>query len=97
MTSIEKSIRNEIRKWISFDLDIFHIKEGIKDCYYRISFGDYDSKKKSFIRLHYLKMKKDYLYFKIYHSNIKKLSSNEKLLKYFESTLLAHGFDLSRW
>ena len=45
MTSIEKSIRNEIRKWISFDLDIFHIKEGIKDCYYRISFGDYDSKK----------------------------------------------------
>ena len=58
MTFIEKTIKNEIRKWISFDMDIYFIKERIKDCYYRISFGDYDSKKKSFIRLYYLKIKK---------------------------------------
>ena len=36
MTTIEKTISNEIRKWISFDLAIFHIKEKIKDCYYKI-------------------------------------------------------------
>ena len=94
MTSIEKTIRNEIRKWISIDLDIYFIKEAIKDCYYKISLGEYDSKKKSFIRLHYLKMKKDYIYLKIYSKNIKKISSNDKLLKYFESNLLANGFDI---
>ena len=97
MTTIEKTVSNEIRKWISFDLDIFHIKEKIKDCYYKIFLGDYDDKKKSFIRLHYLKMLKHYIYLKIYHYNIKKLSSNEKLLYYFESILVANGFDLSQW
>ena len=94
--TIEKTVSNEIRKWISFDLDIFHIKEKIKDCYYKISLGDYDSKKKSFIRLHYLKMLKNYIYLKIYHNNIKKLSSNEKLLYYFKINLFANGFDLSK-
>ena len=64
MTSIEKTIRNEIRKWISFDLDIFDLKEKIKDCYYKISLGDYNDKKKSFIKLHYLKMKKNTSYLK---------------------------------
>ena len=97
MTTIEKTVLSEIRKWMSFDLDIFHIKEKIKDCYYKISLGDYNDKKKSFIRLHYLKMKKDYIYLKIYHNNIKKISFNEKLLCYLESILLANGFDLSRW
>ena len=93
MTSIEKFIRNEIRKWISFDLDLFNIKENIKDCYYKISLGDYNDKKKSFIRLHYLKIKKDYLYLKIYN-NIKKDLRNQKLLKYFESNLVTNGFDI---
>ena len=41
-------------------------------------------------------MKRDYIYLKIYHDNIKKISSNEKLLKYFESVLVAHGFDISK-
>ena len=95
--NIEKAIRSEIRKWISFDLDIFFIKERIKDCYYKISLGDYDDKKKFFIRLHYLKMKKDYILLKIYNNNIKKISSNEKLLCYLESILVTNGFDLSRW
>ena len=36
----------------------------------------------------------DYHYLKIYHNNIKKISSNEKLLNYFESILVANGFDL---
>ena len=51
MTSIEKTIRNEIRKWISFDLDIFDLKEKIKDCYYKISLGDYNDKKKVFYKI----------------------------------------------
>ena len=97
MTTIEKIVSNEKRKWISFDLDKFLIKEKIKDCYYKISLRDYNDKKKSFIKLHYLKMKKDYILLKIYNNNIKKISSNEKLLCYFESILVANGFDLSRW
>ena len=51
-------------------------------------------KKKNFIRLHYLKMYLDYTYLKIYDNEIKKVSSNEKLLKYFESILVANGFNL---
>ena len=39
-------------------------------------------------------MKRDYIYLKIYHDNIKKIPYNEKLLKYFESVLLAHGCDV---
>ena len=45
MTSIEKTVSNEISKWFSFDLSIFYIKERIKDCYYKISLGDDDDKK----------------------------------------------------
>ena len=91
MTTIEKTVSSEIRKWISFDLDTFHIKDKISNYYYKISLGDYDDKKKFFIRLHYLKMLKQYIYLKIYHYNIKKLSSNEKLLCYFESILAPRG------
>ena len=40
-------------------------------------------------------MKKDFIYLKICHSNIKKLSSsNEKLLCYIETILVANGFDM---
>ena len=92
MTTIEKSITNEIRKWFSIDMFIFHIKEKIKDCYCEISLGGYDSKRESFINLHYLKMEKQYLYLKIYNDNIKKLSSNDRLLKYFESILTPRVF-----
>ena len=41
-------------------------------------------------------MKRDYLHLKIYHDNIKKTLSNEKLLKYFESVLLARGCDVTK-
>ena len=54
-------------------------------------------KKKAFINLHYLKMYLEYNYLKIYYNNIKKISTNEKLLNYFESILLANGFDLEKW
>ena len=40
-------------------------------------------------------MKRDYIYLKIYHNEIKTISSNEKLLNYFESTLKQKGFDLT--
>ena len=92
--TIEKTVSNEIRKWISFNMDIFFINKQINNHYDKISFGDYDDKKKSFIRLHYLKMLKHYIYLKIYHYNIKKISSNEKLLCYFESILTSRGFNL---
>ena len=42
-------------------------------------------------------MKRDYIYLKIYHDNIKKTLSNEKLLYYLESILLAKGYDLEIW
>ena len=97
MTTIKKTVLSKIRKWGSFDMDLFIINDQLSHYYYKISLGDYDVKKKSFIRLHYLKMKKDYTYLKIYHYNIKKISSNEKLLCYFESILVANGFDLEKW
>ena len=94
MTTIEKTISNEIRKWNSFDLFLFHVKKRIKDCYYKISSGDYDSKKNYFKMLHYLKMEKEYIYLKMYKDNIKKPSlNNEKLLCYLGSILVANGFD----
>ena len=58
MTTIEKTVLNEIRKWNSFDLNTFLINNHISDCYNMIFLGDYDSKKKFFTLLHYLKMKK---------------------------------------
>ena len=72
---------------------MYLVKDSIKEAYHNISVGDYEDKKKSFIRLHYLKMKK-YILLKIYHNEIKKISSNEKLLNYFESILVANGFDI---
>ena len=95
--TIEKTVLNETKKWSLFNSTIFVINNHIHNYYDKISLGDYDVKKKSFIRLHYLKMLKHYIYLKIYHYNIKKLSSNEKLLCYFESILVANGFDLSQW
>ena len=95
--TIEKTILSEIRKWGLFKSSIFIINNHIHNYYYKISLGDYDDKKKSFIRLHYLKMLKYYIYLKIYHYNIKKISSNEKLLCYFESILVANEFDIEEW
>ena len=57
--NIEKTVSNEIRRWASFDMDLFLINDQISSCYNKISLGDYDDKKKSFIRLHYLKIKKN--------------------------------------
>ena len=95
--NIEKTVSNEIRKWASFDMDLFLINDQISSCYNKISLGDYDDKKKYFIRLHYLKIKKNYIYLKIHNNNIKKISNNEKLLYYLESILLAKGYNLEIW
>ena len=93
--TIEKAVLNKIRKWNSFDMDLFLIHNYLSQCYNKISLGDYDDKKKSFILLHYLKIKEDYIYLKIYHNEIKKNLYNEKLLNYFESILVANGFNLN--
>ena len=95
--NIEKTILSEIRKWGSFNMNIFFINDKIYHYYYKSFLGDYDDKKKSFIRLHYLKMLKQYIYLKIYPYNIKKLLSNEKKLCYFESILVANRFDIEKW
>ena len=93
--TIEKTVLNKIRKWNSFDMDLFLMHNYLSQCYNKISLGDYDDKKKSFILLHYLKIKKDYIYLKIYPNEIKKNLYNEKLLNYFESILVANGFNLN--
>ena len=95
MATIQKTVPNEIKKWSLFNSRIIVLNNLISHYYYEISSGDYDLKKKAFSRLHYLKMLKHYIYLKIYHNNIKKI--NEKLLCYFESILVANGFDLSKW
>ena len=56
--TIEKAVSNEIRKWLSFDMDLFLIHDQISQCYNLISLGDYYDKKIYFILLHYLKIKK---------------------------------------
>ena len=95
MVTIRKSISYEIIKWISYDMELFRINEQISDCYQNIILLDNDTKK-HFNRLHFLKMKRHFIYLKIYHNNIKKISSNEKLLCYLESILLDNGFNISR-
>ena len=39
-------------------------------------------------------MQKDYITLKIFHENIAKNLSNEKLLKYYESVLIPRGYKL---
>ena len=95
--TIEKTVLSEIKKWSVFKSSLLIIKNVLQFHYNKISSGDYDDKKKSFIRLHYLKMKIHYIYLKIYHNEIKKISSNEKLLNYFESILVDNGFDPKEW
>ena len=95
ISGVKKITSNEVEKWKKNGCNLFVRNDLIKLTYREISLLDND-RKKSFIDLRYLKMKRDYIYLKIYHDNIKKISSNEKLLKYFESVLVAHGFDLSK-
>ena len=93
---VKKITSNEVEKWGKIKCLLFVENDIIKHYYREISLSNNDRKKESFTLLHYLKMKRDYIYLKIYHDNIKKTLANEKLLKYFESTLLAHGFDVRK-
>ena len=43
--NIEKTVSNEIRRWASFDMDLFLINDQKSSCYNKISLGDYDDKK----------------------------------------------------
>ena len=91
MSHIQKTVSNEIKKWQPLDQELYKIKRKIGEYYRMIKYKDCN--KKYFIRLHYLKMLKDYIYLKAYHCNIKTISSNEKLLRYFESILSTIGLD----
>ena len=42
--TIEKAVLNKIRKWNSFDMDLFLIHNYLSQCYNKISL-DYDDKK----------------------------------------------------
>ena len=86
ISCIKKISSNEVEKWEKIRCSLFVRNDLMKLTYREISSLNND-RKKSFIRLHYLKMKRDYIYLKIYHDYIKKTLSNEKLLKYFESVL----------
>lgn len=94
MTSIIETVFIEKRKWSNFAMDYFLIKSRIINCYKKIASGSYQDKKQSFNIQHYLKMQKDYIILKIFHENIAKRSSNEKLLKYYESVLIPRGYKL---
>ena len=93
MANIENIVNSEMRKWTSIDLDIYFINQKISECYKFFS-GNYEDKKMFFIKLHYIKMLKNYIYLKIYNDNIKNLSSIEKLLYYFENILKPRGFKI---
>ena len=95
ISCVKKITSNEVEKWGKIRCSLFVGNDIIKLTYREISLLNND-RKKSFFSLHYLKMKRDYIYLKIYHDNIKKTLSNEKLLKYFESVLLSHGFDVTK-
>ena len=95
ISCVKKISSNEVEKWGKIRCLLFVINDSIKLTYREISLSN-NYRKNSFISLHYLKMKRDYIYLKIYHDSIKKTLSNEKLLKYFESVLLAHGFDVTK-
>ena len=97
MTTIQKTVSNEISKWSKYNSDLFVKKKLISFAYRDISVEDYDTKKKVFRKLHYLKMLLDYTYLKIYQNKINKKSSNEKLLNYFESILASNEVNLSWW
>ena len=95
ISCIKKISSNEVEKWEKIRCSLFVRNDLMKLTYREISSLNND-RKKSFITLHYLKMKRDYIYLKIYHDNIKKSLSNEKLLKYFESVLLTRGCDVTK-
>ena len=52
MATIQKTVSNEIKKWSTFNSSIIILNNIISHYYYEISSGDYDFKKKAFIRLH---------------------------------------------
>ena len=92
MTSIIETVFIEKRKWSNFAMNYFLIKNRIINCYKKIASGSYQDKKQSFSKQHYFKMQRDYIVLKIFHENIAKRLHNEKLLKYFESVLIEHGY-----
>ena len=49
--TIEKAVLNKIRKWNSFDMDLFLIHNYLSQCYNKFFLGDYDDKKKFFYQI----------------------------------------------
>ena len=90
ISCVKKITSNEEQKWEKIRCSLFVRNDLIKLTYKEISSLDNELH----YELHYVKMKRDYLYLKIYHDSIKETLDNEKLLKYFESVLLANGFDV---
>ena len=95
MTSINKTVEIEIEKWHKFNTSLKCLDTFIYCLHIDLVEEDFSTKKENFALLHFLKIKKNYLNLKIYHSNIKHLSSsNEKLMFYLENILIKKGFNL---
>ena len=88
----KKAKLRDMRKFYIFKSNVKYLNS-IESYLYKNIFLGIDVKK-SFINLHFIKILKQYNYLNFYHENIKKLKRNERLLCYFESILVANGFDI---
>ena len=86
----KKAKLRDMKKFYIFKSNVKYLNS-IESYLYKNIFLGIDVKK-SFIKLHFIKIAKQYNYLNFYHENIKKLNRNERLLCYFESILVANGF-----
>ena len=91
----KKAILRDMKKCYIFKSNLRFLNSNESYLYRNIFLGI--DVKKSFINLHFIKILKQYNYLNFYHENIKKLNRNERLLCYFESILVANGFDFGKW
>ena len=89
----KKAKLRDMKKFYIFKSNVRYLNS-IESYLYKNIFLGIDVKK-SFINLHFIKILKQYNYLNFHHENIKKLNRNEKLLNYFESILVANGFDVT--
>ena len=79
MLIIKENIDKVLSKWRSYNVSLNVLNHQLESLYFLIYFGGKEHKKK-FKDLHYLKMKRDYIYLKIYHNEIKTISDHYQQL-----------------
>ena len=93
---VKKFISDEYRIMRSINMEIFLINDAITYFYKNLNSGDLEFTKDIFKRLHFYKVKKYYLYIKLYNFFVKRSDRNEKLLKHFEFVLLSNRFQIPK-